>query len=45
MLLLEAKPKRKPNAKPGRLNMPEILNTEPTKSESSDKLKKFLPLN
>jgi len=34
------KTKKKLNVKLGELNMPEILNTEPTKSRSSDKLKK-----
>jgi len=34
------KSKRKLNVKHGELNMPEILSTEPTKSRSSDKLRK-----
>jgi len=34
------KNKKKLNVKLGELNMPEILNTDQTKSKSSDKLKK-----
>jgi hypothetical protein len=39
------KSKRKLNVKHGELNMPEILSTEPTKSRSSDKLRKSWPPN